>query len=336
MPIASTVLNNMPAPLRFALAGLCLLLLALPIALLPLPYALVLVGGVTMLLLTIIDPVWALYAAVLAVPAQDLILLPGGISLVQAAVLLGVASWGLHILAHPHEPVLFGRPFAGLMLVGWALVLATALTPYNQNEAIKETVRWVLVVLVYLLAVNRLAAPGGWRAGGLVACLLLAPGINAIVGLWQFFTGTGPESFAIAGGFVRAYGTIGQPNSFAGYINMGWALAVALLGAALLHLWSQRTTRRASAVPLLAMAGAGLAAAVLLAALGASLSRGGWVGAVGGGVGLLLATALVLRHHLRGNVGRWLWLGVAAALALAVLGGSGLLPDFLTQRLATI
>ncbi|NJK80803.1 MAG: O-antigen ligase family protein, partial [Chloroflexaceae bacterium] len=52
--------------------------------------------------------------------------------------------------------------------------------------------------------------------------------------------------------------------------------------------------------------------------------------------GLLLATALVLRHHLRGNVGRWLWLGVAAALALAVLGGSGLLPDFLTQRLATI
>ncbi|NJO06856.1 MAG: hypothetical protein HC876_15790, partial [Chloroflexaceae bacterium] len=46
--------------------------------------------------------------------------------------------------------------------------------------------------------------------------------------------------------------------------------------------------------------------------------------------------ALVLRHHLRGNVGRWLWLGVAAALALAVLGGSGLLPDFLTQRLALL
>lgn len=69
-----------------------------------------------------------------------------------------------------------------------------------------------------------------WQLWALVACLLLAPAAEAALGLAQFVRGYGPPSFRLAAGlpFVRAYGTIGQPNSFAGYLNMAWPLALAL------------------------------------------------------------------------------------------------------------
>src|SRR5207244_4477150 len=82
-----------------------------------------------------------------------------------------------------------------------------------------------------------------WQAAGLVACLLLAPAADAAIGLAQFATGDGPSSFRIAAGspFVRAYGTIGAPNSFAGYLNMAWPLALALAVGAVRWAWGRRT-----------------------------------------------------------------------------------------------
>jgi O-antigen ligase len=319
--------------------------LALLLALLPLPLALALVAGSTVLLLSFIDPIWALYAAVLAVPFQALVTLPGGLSLVQAALLLAVGTWGLHILASPQQPVRWGRLLPGLALLVWALALSAVFTPYSRSEALKETLRWVTVVLVYLLALNSVANASSvssmrLRAAGLVACMLLATGANALLGLWQFATGDGPPSFAIAGDFVRAYGTIGKPNSFAGYMNMGWALAVALaLGAAWVvgRHWWQRLPGKPDWLALPLLFGAGGAVAVLLAALLASFSRGGWVGAAGGGVAMLLAATLLLGRQQRQRLWTWGALAlVGGGVLLALVGNVGLLPDTLTRRAGSI
>jgi hypothetical protein len=206
---------NLTLPGRGCAISLCLLPFALGIALLPLDLAAILVLGAIAVTLALLDPAWALYLAVLSVPAQDLVTLPGGLSLTQAALLLAMASLALHTLAHPERPLVLGRLFAPLALFLWALAVASVLTPYSRAEAVRETARWATVVLIYLLTLR--ALPGApWRRWGLVVCLLLAPTASAGLGLAQFWLGIGPESFGIGGGRVRAYGTIGQPNSFAG------------------------------------------------------------------------------------------------------------------------
>ena len=122
----------------------------------------------------------------------------------------------------------------------WALLLALAFSPYSRAEAIKELLRWSEAFLIWLMVLALARRP--WQIAGLIACLLLAPAAEALVGVAQFLTGNGPPSFRIAPTlpFVRAYGTIGQPNSFAGYMNMAWPLALALAVGATLALWQRR------------------------------------------------------------------------------------------------
>lgn len=335
--------------MRFSLASTpvqvgIVALAALPLLLLPISDAALLVGIGTVVVLALKDPVWALYAAVLSVPLQDKVALPGGMFYPQAALLLVAFTWLLHILAHPERRVRAGHPFVALLLLLWFLALATAATPYDQSESIKEMIRWSTVVLVYLAARNTLATPDNhnttpatttvpWRVVGLVICLLLATSANAVIGLWQFVTASGPESFGIADGrFVRAYGTIGQPNSFAGYMNMGWPMAAALT-VGLGREWRQHRTTRAMNVLLW---GSTIALRLLLAALLASMSRGGWVGALGGALALMLAAAAMLPPTARQRAWRWSGIGVAAIVAVMIMSSAGVLPATLAKRISSI
>ena len=212
-------------------------LVVLSLALLPLR-TLMLIGGVALVLVPpLIDPIFGLYWAVLSVPVQEVAHLPGGLSYTQAAMLVAVGAWGLRVLAHPERSIVKGWLFPLWVALLWSLLLSTSFTPYPRNEGIKETLRWAEAFLVWLITVNTLRHR--WQIVGLIACLLLAPAADALIGLYQFFSGHGPPSFRIVPGqiFVRAYGTIGQPNSFAGYINMAWPLALALAIGATLALW---------------------------------------------------------------------------------------------------
>ncbi len=318
------------------------LLLVLVLTFLPLRFAALLVGGGLVVALTLVHPVWALYAAVLSVPIQELVHLPGGLSVTQATFLLAGGTWGLRILAYPEQRVRFGRLAVGLAVLLWALLLATVATPYSQSEGLKETLRWFTVAVIYLLALNTLTSDregaAGWQARAriLLICLLCAPTANALLGLWQFAMGSGPTSFAIAeSAFARAYGTIGQPNSFAGYINMAWPLAVALALGAWKEIWVRR--REWHTQLLLWAGGTTFAAGVLIAALGSSFSRGGWVGAMGGGVVLIAALVTVQRQPVRRYAWRWAVLaGVSGGLVTILIGSSGWLPAAATERVESI
>ena len=323
------------------------ILIALLITLLPLELAALLVLGACAAALALLSPLAAACLAVLSVPAQELVQLPGGLTLTQAALLLALGSLALHTLANPERPLRLGPIFAPLALFLWCLALSAALTPFSRAEALRELARWATLPLIYLLGLRAVesrgatTAPPGAPAAPpgsppvpwpLVACLLLAPALTAVVGLVQFWFGLGPESFGVGGGRVRAYGTIGQPNSFAGYMNQGWPLAAGLALFALLGLLSGAPRRPA----LLALLGAGAAAALMLAALLASFSRGGWVGGMAGAVALVVALAAGLPDALRSLARRLLWVGLTGAVALALLGGGGLLPNALTSRVASL
>ncbi|RRR73223.1 MAG: O-antigen ligase family protein [Candidatus Viridilinea halotolerans] len=218
--------------LRLLSSSLLALALVLTLALLPLEWLLLLLFGALAVGLALLDPIWAVYLAVLSVPAQELVMLPGGLSLTQASLLLMLASLALHVLAFPTRPLRFGPLWGPLVCFLLTLALSASLTPYSRSEALRELMRWTTVAVIYLATLR--ALPGAaWRAWGLVACLLLAPSATALIGLGQFWWGVGPESFGVGTGQVRAYGTLGQPNSFAGYMNQAWPLALGL-GVALL------------------------------------------------------------------------------------------------------
>jgi len=319
------------------------LAVAVPLAVLPLREAIALVLGAAGLTLALIHPAWTLGAAILSVPVQELVSLPGGLSVTQACLLLALLSLALHALGHPERPLSGGRLFWFLAIFVWALGLSAAFTPYSRAEGLRETLRWSTVLLIYLLTLRALSPtprlPGSpaprlphWPLLLVLGCLLLAPAADALIGVRQYLSGDGPASFAVAPGRVRAYGTIGQPNSFAGYLNQAWPLAVGLTIFALAGLLGGAPRRPAVAV----LVAAGAAMAMLLAGLLVSFSRGGWVGAVGGAIGLALASIPLLDRRLRRAAWLALAAGAAGAALLLTLGGGGLLPAPLAQRLASI
>lgn len=312
------------------------IVLGLGAATLPLTLTALLVIGALAATLALLDPIWALYLLVLSVPVQEVWLLPGGLTVTQAALLLAAASLALHLLAFPEQPLIPGPLFLPLAGFVWTLALSAVFTPFSLAEGLRETARWFTVLLVYVLALRALKVErpkcphpvASWRVWGLLACLLAAPAVTGALGLVQFALGLGPESFGIGGGRVRAYGTIGQPNSFAGYMNQAWPLAVGLALFALVGL-RQGASRRPA---LLTLAFASVAALLTGGALIASFSRGGWIGAMAGMLALLGAAFALLPADLRAPIRRLLIAVAAVGVVLLALGGGGLLPDTVEQR----
>jgi O-antigen ligase len=316
--------------------------LALLIALVPLPTLALLLLGSGVALFALSDPVFAVAAAILSVPFQELVQLPAGLSVTQACLLLALASLALRALLYPERRLPLGPLFWPLAIFIWWLGVSASFTPFSQIEAFRETLRWSTVLLIYLLTLAALPADPAvpaysWRTLLLVACLLLAPASNALLGIAQFLTGAGPESFAIGGGRARAFGTIGQPNSFAAYMNQVWPLAVGVSLAAGVQLvrlpWRQWRHERLLSISLII---AGTTALLTMGALIASFSRGGWVGALAGGLVLLVAMLVRLEPTIRRSGFRLLVGAGLLGVLVVALGGSGLLPASLAQRLNSI
>jgi O-antigen ligase len=151
----------------------------------------------------------------------------------------------------------------------------------------------------------------------------------------QAYTGVGPASFNVENQLTRAYGTIGAPNSFAGYVNMALPLALALAA----YLWGRWASERRTAPyldrpeyisfrklwkPLLMTA----VTIILFWAVLTTLSRGAWIGLTFG----VLAMVLALGRRAAGAIA----LLFAAALGLVVLGAVGALPAPVTDRVGLL
>jgi hypothetical protein len=74
-------------------ALLVLIALAFTLALLRLPTLALALFYTLLFLLALIDPIFGLYWAILSVPVQELVHLPGGVSYTQGAMLLALGAW---------------------------------------------------------------------------------------------------------------------------------------------------------------------------------------------------------------------------------------------------
>lgn len=321
-----TLFRTFRSPLRTAATWFVAAALGMALALVPLDALALAAGTGLIVILALAHPVLAVGMAVLSVPVQDLVELPGGLSVTQAVVLLMIGSGLVHTLARGEQGVLPLGMVAAWGTLFCALLLSAGATPYSRVEAVRETLRWVVAAGVWVVAASTITRR--WHIVYLLVCLITAPAVCAGIGLVQFVAGDGPPAFRIAPDlpYVRAYGTIGQPNSFAGYLNMAWPLALALAVAGSARAWRIRASHRLTAalvwLPTVAVGGA---SGVLLAALVASFSRGAWVGAAIGVLGMVLSMG---RRALPAVFG----LLVAGVAVVA----TGVLPDALTARLLSI
>jgi putative inorganic carbon (HCO3(-)) transporter len=254
---------------------------------------------------------WAwLRSEVPAVPA--LIALPVLALTIGAWLMRGAARWDIRLATPP----LFFALAAFVAAASLSLWDAVELTVYG----LPELAKWLTVLVLFWLVIDTVddrRVP--WLVGGLLSIGVF----QSIVGLWQFgLRGSGPEHFAIVKErLYRAYGTFEQPNPYAGFLGLTFALGVGILADwALRYLRDRELTLKPWVTVLLT-----IATLLMGAALAASWSRGAWLGM---GVGALVIVAALPRRA---------WLGVTL-VALVLLGtltlySLGLLPAPVAGRL---
>ena len=150
------------------------------------------------------------------------------------------------------------------------------------QEALEGVIKWLQMLVIVLLVQESLSPRQvRWLVWGLLAGGVL----QAMLGVYQFVFRIGPPNFLLLDRFMRASGTFGQPNPFAGYLGLTLPVAVSLF---LMSISSFLRRSEGSLRQLLTGTVAyGGAAAIIGVGLLASWSRGGWLGAAAG-VGVVL------------------------------------------------
>ena len=226
----------------------------------------------------------------------------------ELLVALLTLTWLARGVRRREVNVRFGAvALAALAMVGLAAFsIGYAL---DRPSAIKETLKWLELLLALVIAVDLVKDAGAAR--WVIGAMFVSGAAESVYGAVQFLTGSGPSFFELQGA-LRAFGHFDQPNPFAGYLTIILPLAVCM---ALCH---------ANPVAFRCLS---LATAVLMAmGIGLSQSRGAWLGAGVAAVCLLLAWSRFTRRLLIPCAA-----GGVLVLGLAL---SGLLPASILDRLA--
>lgn len=341
-PHARSILTFSPAQIlawikKEAGALLLVILALLALTNLPVQLAAVAVFGAILVTLLVIRPVWGLYLLLFAIPYSDIYEVRLGslkVALTEFMIIGVLSTWALQMLARGQVRLPNSRTL-GPWLAYIVVIIFSVAVAWDPIYSIKEILKWLEMLLVYLAFVEMIRTRTQVRM--VIALLFLAAVSQAFFGVMQFIFKSGPLHFA-----GRIYGTFGQPNPFAGYLNTVIPIAIAVslwFFEVVLRKWLQQ--RRAYRPPesrrriqwwppapaVLGVLAAG-SMVITLAALILSLSRGAWLG-------LALAVALL--------AGLWsrrallpILIGIILVIAIFTAAFLGLLPTEVTNRLSDI
>ena len=105
------------------------------------------------------------------------------------------------------------------------LTLSASFAPALDVSA-KELLRWSEVLGILVVTATYCQQPVDRRL--VTFALFVGLVAESLLGWFQFLLRRGPDGFRI-GSFLRAYGTFGQPNPFAGYLVMTLPIALATI-----------------------------------------------------------------------------------------------------------
>lgn len=267
------------------------------------------VGGIVVVL-AFFEPLVALTALIAVLPFSSLLAVDTGdfsVTILEPLVALLLIAWLVRGLPHRDIP-LSGRPLLVPLALLLLAILFSSVAAERPTLALKETMKWLELAVVFTFTTARLRGQHHQRA--ILAVLFLAGSGEALYGVFQYATGQGPAAFAI-GETLRAYGHFEQPNPFAGYLATILPLGLAMA-------WLGRPRRYALL--------AGLAIVLITTGIALSLSRGAWVGAV-------LAIGAMLWVWSADSRKLLPWIGGSLLLVL-LAAGTGLLPGNWADRVS--
>jgi O-antigen ligase len=313
LPISDTARPLHAGPLNWSALVTPALGLALVgiVSTIELPYMPAVLGALALLIAMLIAPVVGLYIVLVAVafsPTFGIEDAAFSISAFEPLMVLVILFWLLQSAVRRQISLPREGLFGGLILLLTVLCLAGGgATSYPL--ALKETFKWVLLILAYVY--TRMTIRTDRAVRGLLLALLLTGSAEAILGALQFFLPFGPPAFAV-GPFIRAHGMFGQPNPFAGYLGTIFPLALAMT------LIPHPGRFRLIAAICMALIGMGIFL---------SLSRGAWLG---------LTIALGVMAMAWSTQARKLVIPLAACIVLVVaLAMAGLLPPNIAARITS-
>ena len=309
--------RSFATPAYRLLFGVTLVLLALVLAAAPLRWASAGLIAITLGILILIRPAVGLAVVALAIPLGKLTQLPGsGINAVDVLVGLTVVGWLARGIAD--RRIVFDRPPLSWPLLVFVWCAALSLTQAaSWREGLPEWFKWAEFAALYLVATQVLDRRSATWA---LIALFAAGALQIALGAYQFAFQAGPEAFIILGRFMRAYGSFGQPNPYAGYLGYLFPVATSLTLSAF-HLWRQRR----EPVHLALAASSGAMTSALLIGIIMSWSRGAWLG-------VIAASFVVIA--LRGRRNAMLAVGALIVLTLFIAAfGTGWMPGIIAGRI---
>lgn len=280
-------------PSRTRLQAVLWALLALgagiAVAVLPLPAVVVLFAGAVLVLALLVEPVLGIVLMLSIAPLKTLIATefplaapfdPGLIGLV-----LALGSWFVwRMSTDPHTPLPRSRVYWPVIAILGAFALSIV-NAASLGAWAAEIMKWaailVVLALVLDLGVSQEAARERWP--WIAFGVILAGTLQALIGLYEFFGGSGAPYLWIADfRFFRAFGTFGQPNPFSAFMGLTAPLALGLTWGYARAAWAARRSTGESAsdgqTAALIASVYGVCSALLLAGLVASWGRGAWLG----------------------------------------------------------
>ena len=192
---------------------------------------------------TLLRPRIAIYLLPFAIPwgSLDTVQLLFNVTGADILVILLLVSWlaGFAIRTHynflrePDSGPLDHDSFSSVprylwitLLVLLLAMLLSSITAASIKSSLKELIKWVEMLIVLVLASMYLRTRR--QIWTLVILMCIAAITQSFLGFAQDFLDLGPSSF-IRDASLRVYGTFGQPNPYAGYINMTLPIAISLM-----------------------------------------------------------------------------------------------------------
>lgn len=288
----------------------------------------------------LVEPALALLLMLSLAPLKTLIAteapLPLPADIGQLTFALVVGAWIIWRVTQRRFTLLpFSRLHWALSLIMLAFVpslfKATSTTAW-----IAEIIKWIEMGVLVLIVVDlgdqaQTSARGQWslaRWQWIAFGVVLAAGLQALIGLYEYRGGSGAPHLWIDFVHFRAFGTFGQPNPFSAFMGLSLPLALGLAwgyGWDAFNRWRNGDDFEAYVVSgfLAAMyAGFGL---ILLAGLLASWGRGAWLGF--GAAGVVMACFAPRQR----------WLGIllvaSGGTLVLLLWVTGLFPLSIQMRL---
>lgn len=302
---------------RTATSALSLLILAGILVVAPLRWTVAAVLAIALAVATAIQPAVGLILVAVAIPrGSTLGLLPfRGVGIVDLLVGAVLVAWLARSVAR--REIRIETTVLLWLLLTFVWVAGASLTQaVSWQDGLPEWLKWAEFAALYVVGMQVL---GRRSALVVVAALLMAGVSQSVLGAYQFLTQTGPEGFILMGRFMRAHGTLGQPNPYAGYLGYLAPVAAAIV-ATTYRMW-RSTGQIRYLVTCITGAGTTL---VLVTGIFMSWSRGAWLG---------LAASLLVVFGLTSRRSAVIALLAAVALILIVsVAGIGWLPDSIEGR----